>query len=177
MKHYIETHLSGLAAIAFLIILSSCTIMAPRSHLGDKAIAEEMIELKSTKENQIWSTDDLSIYYSLLDQGSFFDINGFVEISTSVTYTFPLADYLYIYVYLLDGEGVATSRHSIRPFLSTYNPFPEKAAFSATLPKNPETAYLAFGYFGNFVSIEREENGRRRGYEKLDWEIYHDPFQ
>ena len=175
MKHCIETYLNGLAAIAFLIILSSCTI-APKSHLGDKAIEEELIELKSTEVNKIWFTNDLSIYYSLLDQRNFFDINGFVEISTSVTYTFPLADYLYIYVYLLDAKGVATSRHSIRPFLSTYNPFPEKAAFSATLPKDAETAYLAFGYLGNFVSIEREE-GRNRGYEKLDWEIYHDPFQ
>jgi hypothetical protein len=175
MKHCIETHFSGFATIALLVILSSCT-MAPRSHLGDKAMADESIELQSTEENKIWSTEDLSIHYSLLDQGNFFDIKGFVEISTSVTYTFPLADYLYIYVYLLDGEGVATSRHSIRPFLSTYNPFPEKAAFSATLPKDRETAYLAFGYFGNFVSIEREEGGRMRGYEKLDWTIYHEPF-
>ena len=88
MKHCIETYLNGLAAIAFLIILSSCTI-APKSHLGDKAIEEELIELKSTEVNKIWFTNDLSIYYSLLDQRNFFDINGFVEISTSVTYTFP----------------------------------------------------------------------------------------
>ncbi len=176
MKICIVTYFTGLTAIVLIIILSSCT-MAPKRHLGDEVVADERIELKSTKENKIWSTNDLSIHYSLLDQGNFFDIHGFVEISTSVTYTFPLADYLYIHVYLLDDEGVYTSRHTIRPNISIYNTFPEKAGFSATLPKDRETAYIAFGYLGNFVSIEREGGGRRRGYEKLDWPIYHDPFK
>ena len=49
--------------------------------------------------------------------------------------------------------------------------------FSATLPKDLKTTSIAFGYLGNFVSIEAAEGGRRRGYEKIDWEIYHDPFR
>lgn len=176
MKTYIEQYFPGFTVIILALFVSSCA-MVPKSHLGDTAIADERIELKSTTERNIWSTGDLSIYYHLFDKGNFFDLSGFVEIKTSVTYTFPLADYLYIYIYLLDNEGVATSRHAIRPNISKYNTFPEKVRLSVTLPKDPETTSIAFGYLGNFVSIEAAEGGGRRGYEKIDWEIYHDPFR
>lgn len=175
MKNYSSKYFPGIAVTALIILCSSCTIV-PKTHLGDMAIVDERIELKNTEEKKIWSTDDLSVHYALLDRGDFIDLNGFVEISTSVTYTFPLTDYLYIYVYLLDGEGIAASRHRIHPNISKFNTFPERGDFSATLPKDPGTVSIAFGYAGNFVSIEREEGGRMRGYEKIDWQIYHDPF-
>ncbi len=176
MKTSIEQNFRGFIVIIIALLFSSCA-MVPKSHLGDTAIADERIELKSTGEKNIWSTGDLSIHYDLFDRGNVFDLNGFVEIKTSVTYTFPLADYLYIYIYLLDNEGVATSRHALRPNISRYNTLPKKVRLSATLPKDPETTSIAFGYLGNFVSIEAAEDGRRRGYEKIDWEIYHDPFR
>ncbi len=176
MKTYCKINFPGYAAIILLLLLSSCA-MAPKSHLGDKAMTEERIELKSTTEQEIWSTGDLSMYYDLFDKTTFFDLNGFVDISTSVTNTFPQADFLSIYVYLLDNEGVATSRHTLRPNISKYNTFPEKVRFSATLPKDRNTAAIAFGYWGNFVSIEAAEGGINRGYEKIEWEIHHNPFR
>ncbi|MEE4243311.1 MAG: hypothetical protein V2I36_17750 [Desulfopila sp.] len=174
MKTCIEKFFMGSVVVAALL-LSSCA-MVPRHHIGDTVIADQRIDLQSTTENVTWSTDDLSIHYGLVKKDAVLRLSGSVEISTSVTNTFPLADYLYIYLYLLDSEGVVISRHTLRPNISRYNMLSKRTSFSATLPKEPGTAYMAFGYFGNFVSIETVEGGGRGGYEKIEWEIYHDPF-
>ncbi len=150
--------------------------MVPKSHIGDRAAATERIDLKSTKEEQIWRTDELALHYHIRLREQYFEIRGFAEVDTSITYTFPSAEYLSIYIYLLDADGVAVSRHTVLPRIALYSAFTDKARFSAAIEYDQQTSFIAFGYLGNFFSIEDDGRGRRRGYEKIEWEIYHDPF-
>lgn len=165
----------GFLVAVSILLLSSCSVVT-KSHLGENVVADERVELESG-QGKIWSTDDLAIHYNVVVDQDAFTLSGFVEISTSVTNTFPQADYLTLYVYLLDSASIATSRKSLRLNISKYNSFPDKIKFNATFQRENQTAAIAFGYFGNFISMEKERQGRRFGFEKMEWEIYHVPFQ
>ena len=165
-----------IGAILCLVFLPSC--YKPYDNLNRRAINDEQIEIESAKtEMRLWSTNDLSIHYNVWDNEDAITLNGFVKLSNSVTYSFPRTDFLIIYVYLLNNEGMATSRHTIRPRQSKYNPFPEKSKFSRQIPKDTDTASFAFGYFGNFFDAESEDRGGRIRTDVMDWEIYHSPFE
>ena len=126
---------------------------------------------------RLWQTYDVSIHYKMLDSGDAITLSGFVKISDSVTYTFPRADFLYIYVYLLNRDGIPTSRHIIRPGISRYNTFSQQSNFSRTILKDPDTASFAFGYWGNFVDSENVFWGGRMRSSGDEWQIYHSPFE
>ncbi|HKJ64651.1 MAG TPA: hypothetical protein VJ969_04570 [Desulfopila sp.] len=169
-----------LSLALFIFFFSSCTVvpntMVQKSHRGDKALTAERIALESTDEEKTWRTGELAVHYNIRGREDSFEIRGFVEVDSSVTYTFPLAEYLSLFLYLLDGDGVAVSRRTVRPNIAFYSTFTDKAGFSATIEKDHQVPFIAFGYRGSFFSIEDDERGGRRGYEKIEWEIYHDPF-
>ena len=160
----------------YLFFLSSC--FKPYDNLGSQVVADEQLEMESAAaEMKLWQTNDLSIHYNTVDRGNTITLTGFVTISDSVTYTFPQADFLIIYVYLLNEDGISTSRHGIRPGISKYNTVSRKSKFSKTIPKDADTASFAFGYWGNFVYSEREMIGGRFRSSGDEWEIYHSPFE
>ncbi len=158
------------------LLLSACS--KGYTYVDRVALSEQQLNIETTADDmQIWQTNDLAIHYRLLESGNSFDLEGFVKISDSVSYSFPRTDFLIVYVYLLDAEGKATSRHVIRPRLQKYYPFPDKSPFRRTIPKDEDTSSFAFGYFGNFADSENGNfRGGRLGVSSFGWEIYHNPF-
>ena len=125
---------------------------------------------------RLWQTNDLSIHYKIQEQGDSLLLNGYVKISDRVIYNFPRADFLYIYVYLLNDEGISTSSHAIRLNMLNYNTFREKSDFDKTIPKDPDTTSFAFGYWGNFVDTENVYRGGGMRSLGAEWQISHSPF-
>jgi len=162
-----------------VIFLSSGCSFRPHDNLRRQVLADEQLEIEmetTTTEMKLWETDDLSIHYKMQAAGDYLNLSGYVKISDSVTYTFPRADFLVIYVYLLNGDGMSTSRHIIRPGISRYNTFRQESQFSKIIPKDVDTTSFAFGYWGNFIDTESTimEGRMRSGGD--EWEIYHSPF-
>lgn len=164
--------------VIFCCIFSLSSCFKPYDNLNRQVLADEQLEMENNAtEMKMWQTNDLSILYNAVDSGNAVTLTGFVEISDSVTYTFPQADFLIIYVYLLNQDGISTSRHSIRPGISRFNTIGQESRFSKIIPKDADTASFTFGYWGNFVYTEREvEDGRSRS-SGGQWEIYHSPFE
>jgi hypothetical protein len=159
-----------------VIFLSSC--FKPYDNLNRQVLADEQLEIENTAaEMRTWGTNDLTLRYNALDSGDAITFTGFVKISNSVTYSFPRADFLILYVYLLNQDGMSTSRHIIRPSISRYNTFSRESRFGKTIRKDPGTTSFAFGYWGNFVDSESTFRGGRFGSEGDEWEIYYSPFE
>jgi len=159
----ISLFLSG----AFL--LSSCN-NALRNE-GRIAFHDEQIEIKDTSVDMaVWQTDHLAIQYRIKDMGSSFTITGTVHIKDRITLSFPVTDFLNIYVNLLDRDGVATSKYNIGAVASRFNTVPSQIRFTNTVQKDEDTTFIAFSYWGKF----RE---RGIGRDVVDWEIFYNPFE
>lgn len=168
----------SIALILFLFTVTSCAQIY--DNLGREATATERINIIDTQDQEpdIWQTGDLVVSYTIFDDNESFSLRGYVEIKDSIRYSFPRVKYFRLFIYLLDSEGVATSRYATRPRLSTYNIFPEKSLFGITIPKNKETVAFAFGYHGGFMDSENDFfGGRFSGAGSTDWEVFHTPFR
>lgn len=161
--------------ILALGLLISCA--KTYSNLGREAVSTERLDIRSIEEPSVWETNDLAVHYTLKDEGNSFTLRGYVEIKNSISYSFPRVKHFNLYIYLLDDQGIATSRFSTRPRMSTYNVFPKQSKFGITIPKDQGTMSFAFGYFGGFLDSENDFfGGRFGGVNSTDWEIYHSPF-
>lgn len=172
-----KTSLPYALVLAFMtLLLSSC--YKGYTFVDRVALSEQQLDIETTvDEMKVWQTNDLAVHYHLKESGNDFELEGFVKIRDSLSYSFPRTDFLIVYVYLLDAEGKATSRHVIRPRVQKYYPFPDKSRFRKTIPRDEDTSSFAFGYFGNFVDSESGNfRGGRLGVESFGWEIYHNPF-
>jgi hypothetical protein len=168
---------SKIALLCCAFLLSSCFVR-PYDNLNKQVLDEEQLEIENTSaEMNLWQTNDLSIHYKMQDGGDSIGLSGFVKIHDSVTYSFPRADFLIIYVYLLNRDGISTSRHIIRPRISRFNSFFHESGFSKIIRKDPDTAFFAFGYWGNFIDTENVIRNGRLGSGGDEWEIYHSPFE
>ncbi len=170
----------GLAALVVVFscafFLSSCC--KPYDNIPRQVLADEQLYMQTAPTViKLWETNDISIHYNALDSGDAITFRGVVKIKDSVTYSFPRADFLLLYVYLLNGDGISTSRHIIRPNISKYNTVSQQTRFSKIIPKDADTVSFAFGYWGNFFDTDgmAEEGGGH--FSRDDWEIYHSPFK
>ena len=153
-----------------ILILSSCN--KALHNVGRTAFPDQQIEIKETSPGmKFWQTDHLTIQYQLTDTGSSLVISGVVKIKDRVTLTYPITDFLNIYVNLLDQRGVATSRHDIGPVLAHYSTVPDQIHFSKTVQKEEDTSSIAFSYWGNF-----REKGFAGRIEVAELEIFYNPF-
>lgn len=162
--------------ILTLIVLTSCARTS--DNLGREAVSTERLAIRTIEEPAVWETSDLAVHYTLMDHGDSFTLRGYVEIKNSIRYSFPRVKHFNLHIYLLDDQGIATSRYITRPRMSTYNIFPEQSIFGITIPKDTGTTAFAFGYFGGFMDTENDFfGGRFGGFNSTDWEIYHSPFK
>jgi hypothetical protein len=140
---------------------------------GRTAFPDEQAEIKDTSvDMEVWQTDHLAIQYRIKDMGSSFTITGTVHIKDRITLSFPVTDFLNIYVNLLDRDGVATSKHNIGAVTSRFNTVPSQIRFTKTVQKDEDTALMAFSYWGKF-----RERGVGNAREVVDWEIFYNPFE
>jgi hypothetical protein len=154
-----------------LLLLSSCN--RALHNKGRTAFIQQQIEIRDTSPDmKLWQTDHLVMKYRLKDIGSSFTISGTVHIKDRVTLSFPISDFLYIYVNLLDQNGMVSSKHDICPCISRYNTVPDQIMFNKTLQKNRDTTSIAFSYWGNF-----REKGITSPRNVVDLEIFFNPFE
>jgi hypothetical protein len=153
-----------------VFLFSSCSNALHNE--GRTAFPSEQIEIKDTSADMVlWQTNHLAIQYRLKDMGSFFTITGTVQIKDRITLSFPVADFLNIYVNLLDRDGVAAGKHNIGAVISRFNTVPNQIRFNKTVQKDEDTTLFAFSYWGIF---------RERGIadsRDADWEIFYNPFE
>lgn len=153
-----------------LLFFSSCNNAL--NTVGRKAFPDEQIEIHDTSPDmRLWQTDHLAIEYQLKDLGSVFTITGTAHISDRITLSFPVLDFLYVYVNLLDRNGVATSKYDIFPVTSRFNTVSNQITFTKTLQKDEGTTAIAFSYWGVF------REGGLYNRDSTDWEIYYNPFE
>lgn len=165
--------ISSLAVL--MILLASCG--KTHTYRERQALPEQQIPIATTLADlELWQTRDVAVRYQMVDNGTYFTLSGYVEIKDSVLYSFPRTDYFYLHVYLLDSRGYATSKHVIRPRLLHYEAIYEQGPFSQKIAKDGDTQAIAFGYQGNFFDVEFEERGGFLRRDKIDWEIFHSPF-
>lgn len=163
--------LSLLLALTCSPILFSCN-SAVRG-VGRKVIADQQLVLKNDIAGmKRWDTGDLGIQYELVDVGDTLTIKGVIQVKDNVRDAFPVSVDLKIYVYLVNEDGVATSRHVIRPNLSVYNTTPEFTSFSRQIIKDADTVSTAFSYWGTFR--DRASSARD---DVIEWEIFYSPFE
>lgn len=157
--------------LAVAVLFSSCN--SALQNIGQTAVKDQQIIIQDTLPKMaLWQTNDLAIQYTLVDHGDSFTISGFVLVDDSIINTFPVAQFLNIYVYLLNEAGVATSRHVIRPSMQAYSTFPEKSRFERRLPKDGDSVSIAFSYWGNF-----REKGITSRRDVMEWGIFYNPFK
>ena len=177
MRWTVKTTAKLLATILpLLFLLTSCAGIS--NNLGREAVSTEILAITDTEEPSVWQTGDLAVHYTLKDHGQSFTLQGHVEISNSIRYSFPRVKHFTLHIYLLDNQGTAISRYSTRPRMSTYNIFPKQSKFNITVAKDQKTAAFAFGYFGGFLDSENDFfGGRLGGVTSTDWIISHVPFK
>jgi len=156
--------------ITLVVFLSSCG--KSLNYIGQTAAAPQRIAInKASQDLTYWDAGEVSIRYKIIDNKESLSVSGSVQIDDSILYTFPSVKFFYLYLYLLDVNGLATSRHDISPLYSSHATFPDQLQFSRRLPKDEGTVSIAFSYWGVFE--ERSSILRRRS---DDWEIHHNPF-
>ncbi len=154
-----------------VLLLLSCN--RALHNKGRKAFLQQQIEIRDTSSDiKFWQTDHLAIKYRLEDSGSSFTIAGTMQIKDRVALSFPITDFLNIYVNLLDRNGIATSKHDICPCISRYNTVPNQIKFSKTLQKDEDTTSIAFSSWGNF-----REEGISNPRNVVDLGIFFNPFE
>lgn len=157
--------------LGFLLFFSSCG--SALHNEGRTAFPHEQIKIQNTtQEMELWQTEHLAIQYQIKDLGPSFTITGTVHIKDRITLSFPVLDFLYVYVNLLDRNGIATSKRDIFPATSRFNTVSNQISFSQTLQKDENTAKIAFSYWGIF-----RERGITYHRDSADWEVYYNPFE
>lgn len=170
MDHLLKHSLLFGLLTTCLFLLSSCG--RPIDHIGKTVAVHKRLNINASQTKiALWETGDISISYKVNDGRNDLTITGTVQISDSVLYTFPSAKSFYLYIYQLDPDGVATSKHDITPLFSQYATFPDKLQFTRTIPKDASATSFVFSYWGIF-----EENGAPLWKRSDDWEIYYNPF-
>lgn len=165
----------------FIVLIFVCLFFSSCSthnrFLDKTALLDERLPIANTgAEKRSWSTNDLSIHYTVKDVRGRLTFNGFVEIKDSISSSFSRSKYLSIYVYLLNGDGKATSRHTIHPQMASYNMLQGKSDFTTSIPRDESTTSFAFGYWGSFMDTEPVRRKTKFMSNVSDWEIYHTPF-
>ena len=157
--------------ITLPILLSSCN--SALHNVGKTALQPQQIAIKDTPaEGAVWQTDDLIMHYRMKDNGDSLTLAGSVAIQDSVTYSYPIAKFLNLYVYLLNPAGVAAGQHTVRINISPYNTVSDQNTFKVTLPKTENSTAIAFGYWGTFR--EKGTGGFRERSEEV--EVFFNPF-
>lgn len=154
-----------------IFLFSGC--LTPTNYLGRQAAIQQRQNIENSGKGPLtWQTNDVIITYSAVNTQKKLTLSGTVQISDSVLYTFPTVSGFYLHVYLLDQNGIATSRHDITPLFSHFSTFPDKVQFNRAIPKDTGTTSFVFSYWGVF---EQGKSMRRARSE--DWEIHHNPFR
>lgn len=141
--------------------------------VGRKTLTDQQYSIKKIgSEATIWQTEDLAIQYKLVDAVNTLTISGTVQIGDRVRSAFPVYRDLNIYIYQLNGEGVATSRHVVRPNLSYNNSSQKDTPFTRQMAKDVDVVSIAFSYWGTF-----SENAFSADDGDMEWEIFYSPFE
>lgn len=153
-----------------IVILSSCAALLSNS--GRTALKEERIAIGDEITNTgKWQSKDISINYAINNQPNTFFISGSVQINSYILSSFPLGQYLNLYINFLDANGVALSTHDISPFMKYRSEVPQQLDFKNNLEKPAEAVYFNFSYMGLFKS------GIGKNSTTDDWEIFYKPFE
>ena len=121
-----------------------------------------------------WKTRDISIEYEYRKETDNFKISGMVELAHYIKGGYNTLEYLYLYVYFLEADGIVlearTQTLASRRWLITL----EKMSFknSSELPKG--TVAIAFGYRGKVSEGGSGTRVRARG-ERIEWDFWETP--
>lgn len=157
--------------ISMLITVLSACAATNMSNVGRIVQKREKIAIGDQKTSTgQWQTNNVSLNYSIDNTADAFFISGSVHISESVTASFPLGDYFYLFFNFIDNSGTVISTHNISPLIRFRTEVADQLPFSNTLEKPADAVFFAFSYVGNF-------KGANTGDENMgDWPIYYRPF-
>ena len=134
----------ALLASILITTLSACAATY-MSNVGRTVQKKEKIAIGNQKASTgQWQTNNVSLSYSIDNAADAFSISGSVHISESVTASFPLGDYFYLYINFIDNNGTAISTHNISPLIRFRAEVADQLPFSNTLEKPAGAFFFAF---------------------------------
>lgn len=156
-------------ASSLLLLLASCATHHP--NLGKTALNTQILSgsTEHGKDN-VWQTQHLEIIYRVVEAGDTFTVTGTLNISDSITNSFPTTKYFQLQINYLDESNRVMSSHDIAPNMGYKNSIPKELGITGVADAPKGAVAFAFSYWGIFsgMGIQDENTG--------DWEVHFDPF-
>lgn len=158
-----------------LLFASGCT--AYLSNVGKTALDIETLNLNTGQTDpRIWQTQDFLIKYDVLPVGNSVTIDGTFYIKDRISYSFPVAQFFYLYINYVDSNNTVLSSHDITPLLAFRTNFQDSFPLRSAPPAPSGTEAFVFSYWGNFTGSANYSDSDERG-GTGDWEVYYSPFE
>ena len=162
----------------FITIFIACAGSNPLSP-GAWVPEEDRIQLIDGGPHKgTWETRDLSIHYEYQQGAPNLQVKGIVELANYITMGYDALQYLWIYVHLLERNGIvlSTQRISASGHLQSFRLSGERK-FTRSFDLTQDTVAFAFSYSGRAVSgdgpgpVSSGSNSEGR----IDWDFWKIP--
>lgn len=152
----LDTH-TVIYKVGLLILVVAMLVSCAQSGtgVGSIAIPAERLAFQASDKQQTWQTNDMVINYQNIMSGTGYLFTGKVSISDRISYSYPIAFTLNIYVNLLNQDGLVVSKYNIGASKVSYETTPNDIPFKVSLPQLPGVTSFVFSYEGTF----RESGG------------------
>lgn len=145
----VKTHL--VMFLCLLFVMAGCVPTA-ELYIGKQVTAAPIVHIEDgANASGTWQTFDVTINYQYQADGDIIDIAGQGELSQHYQMVYDGVRYLYVYLFLLDTDGLVIETIEVPAFLTSTE---DKFSFNKPFKANQNIKGFSFGYRGVATEME-----------------------
>ena len=138
-------------SLCLFFVITGCVPTA-ELYIGKQVTAAPIVQIqKGANVSGTWQTFDVTINYQYQTDGDIIDLAGQGELSQHYQMVYDGVRYLYVYLFLLDADGLVLETIEIPAFLTSTE---DKFAFNKLFKITKNIKGFSFGYRGVATEME-----------------------
>ena len=138
-------------SLCLFFVITGCVPIA-ELYIGKQVTAAPIVQIQEgANVSGTWQTFDVTINYQYQTDGDIIDLAGQGELGQHYQMVYDGVRYLYVYLFLLDADGLVLETIEIPAFLTSTE---DKFAFSKPFKITENIKGFSFGYRGVATEME-----------------------